>query len=41
VIAGEPTLRQPDGERALQPGDVVCFPWGPEGATRSTAPDGY
>ena len=40
VVAGEPTLRQPDGERALRPGDVVCFPWGPEGAHTVTALDG-
>jgi uncharacterized cupin superfamily protein len=38
VIAGELTLRQPDGERALRPGDVVSFPWGPEGAHTVTGP---
>ncbi len=32
VVAGEPTLRGPDGERRLRPGDVVCFPPGPAGA---------
>jgi uncharacterized cupin superfamily protein len=32
VIAGEPTLREPEGERRLRPGDVVCFPPGPDGA---------
>jgi len=32
VVAGEPTLRSPEGERTLQPGDTVCFPAGPEGA---------
>jgi len=32
VIAGTPTVRLPDGERVLTPGDVVCFPSGPEGA---------
>lgn len=32
VIAGRPTLRDPDGEHELRPGDVVCFPEGPEGA---------
>lgn len=31
-IAGRPTLRTPDGERELQPGDTVCFKEGPEGA---------
>jgi uncharacterized cupin superfamily protein len=32
VVAGRPTLRTPDGERVLEPGDVVCFPAGPAGA---------
>lgn len=32
AIAGRPTLRTPDGERALEPGEVVCFPAGPDGA---------
>ena len=32
VLAGRPTLRFPEGERALEPGDAVCFPVGPEGA---------
>jgi uncharacterized cupin superfamily protein len=32
VLAGAPTLREPDGEQRLRPGDVVCFPPGPEGA---------
>ena len=32
VVAGRPTLRGPDGEHELRPGDVVCFPEGPEGA---------
>jgi uncharacterized cupin superfamily protein len=32
VISGEPTVRTPAGERPLRPGDVVCFPAGPEGA---------
>jgi uncharacterized cupin superfamily protein len=31
-VAGAPTLRTPAGERRLEPGDVVCFPEGPEGA---------
>ena len=31
-LAGEPTLRTPDGERQLEPGEVVCFPAGPAGA---------
>jgi uncharacterized cupin superfamily protein len=32
VLAGTPTLRTPEGERALEPGDAVCFPVGPDGA---------
>ena len=32
VVAGGPTLRSPEGERRLEPGDVVCFPAGPDGA---------
>jgi uncharacterized cupin superfamily protein len=32
VLAGAPTLRTPEGERTLEPGDTVCFPAGPDGA---------
>jgi uncharacterized cupin superfamily protein len=32
VLAGEPTLRTPDGERQVKPGDTVCFPSGLAGA---------
>jgi uncharacterized cupin superfamily protein len=32
VVGGRPTLRVPDGEHELRPGDVVCFREGPEGA---------
>jgi Uncharacterized conserved protein, contains double-stranded beta-helix domain len=32
VIEGRVTIRTPDGERELGPGDVVCFLAGPEGA---------
>ena len=32
VVAGAPTLRDPAGERVLAPGDLVCFPNGPDGA---------
>jgi len=32
VLEGTPTLRRPDGEETLEPGDVVCFPEGPDGA---------
>jgi uncharacterized cupin superfamily protein len=32
VLAGRLTIRHPDGEEELDPGDVACFPVGPEGA---------
>jgi uncharacterized cupin superfamily protein len=32
VLEGHPTIRHPGGEDALEPGDTVCFPEGPEGA---------
>ena len=32
VVDGKPTLRSPDGEQALGPGDVAVFPEGPTGA---------
>ena len=32
VVAGHPTLRGPEGEQVLEPGDVAVFPEGPEGA---------
>ncbi len=32
VVAGRPMLRTQEGEQELSPGDVVCFPEGPEGA---------
>jgi uncharacterized cupin superfamily protein len=32
VLEGTPTVRTPDGEHELRPGDLVCFPTGPEGA---------
>jgi uncharacterized cupin superfamily protein len=42
VIAGEPSLRTPDGERRLTEGEVVSFPVGEAGAhqvvNRSEAP---
>jgi uncharacterized cupin superfamily protein len=31
AVSGRPTLRGPDGERDLAPGDVVVFPEGPAG----------
>jgi uncharacterized cupin superfamily protein len=36
VLEGTPTLRQPSGESVLEPGEVVCFPPGPEGAHKVT-----
>ena len=35
VLEGTPTLRDPDGEHVLAPGDVVCFPRAPRAPTRS------
>ena len=32
VVAGRPTLRDPDGSHELAPNDVVFFPRGPAGA---------
>ena len=32
VVSGTPTLRTPDGERVLAPGDIVGFPEGEAGA---------
>lgn len=32
VLDGQPTLRTPEGERQLEPGEVVHFPTGPDGA---------
>jgi uncharacterized cupin superfamily protein len=36
VLEGRPTLRHPAGEDELEPGDVVCFPVGPDGAHKVT-----
>jgi uncharacterized cupin superfamily protein len=36
VVAGRPTLRTPDGERVLKPGDVAVFSEGPNGAHKLT-----
>jgi uncharacterized cupin superfamily protein len=36
VIEGRPTLRDPDGEHALEAGDLVFFPIGPDGAHKVT-----
>jgi uncharacterized cupin superfamily protein len=32
VVDGEPTLRDPDGQHPLKPGDLICFVSGPDGA---------
>jgi uncharacterized cupin superfamily protein len=32
VLEGRPLVRTPAGEEALAPGDLICFPRGPEGA---------
>lgn len=32
AVSGTPTLRTPDGEQELAPGDVAVFPEGPAGA---------
>jgi uncharacterized cupin superfamily protein len=34
VVSGTPTVRTADGEQTLEPGDVVCFRVGPQGAHR-------
>jgi len=39
-LAGAPVLRTHEGERTLRPGDAVCFPAGPDGAHKVTAPGG-
>ena len=36
VLSGRPTLRDPDGEYRLEPGDLVVFPEGEEGAHKVT-----
>jgi uncharacterized cupin superfamily protein len=42
VLEGTATLRHPGGEDECEPGDVVCFPTGPEGAhqIKNTGSDG-
>jgi uncharacterized cupin superfamily protein len=42
VLEGTATLRHPGGEDQCEPGDVVCFPTGPEGAhqIKNTGSDG-
>lgn len=36
VLDGRLTVRHPEGEDELEPGDVVCFPAGPAGAHKLT-----
>ena len=36
VLEGSPRLRDPEGERELEPWDVVCFRVGPAGAHKVT-----
>ena len=36
VLTGTPTLRDPEGDHALSPGDLVCFVEGPVGAHQVT-----
>jgi uncharacterized cupin superfamily protein len=38
VLSGSPTVRTPEETSTLEPGDVVCFPPGPEGAHKVTGP---
>jgi uncharacterized cupin superfamily protein len=38
VLRGEPTLRTPEGEHALEEGDVVAFPRGKAGAHQISNP---
>src|SRR3954451_5769490 len=38
VLTGSPTVRTPEGTTRREPGDVVCFPPGPEGAHKATGP---
>ena len=36
VLEGRVVVRHPEGETELEPGDIVCFPDGPEGAHKAT-----
>ena len=40
VVSWRPTLRTPDEERDLEPGDCILFPSGPEGAHKITNQSG-
>ncbi len=39
VLSGRPLVRTPDGARRLEPGAVVAFPRGPDGAHRVANPE--
>ena len=41
VIAGEPVLRDHEGERPLRPGDLVAFVTGPAGAHTFSGPGSF
>lgn len=36
VLSGRLTVRTPDGEEEVEPGEAVCFPDGPDGAHKLT-----
>ena len=38
VVSGAPTLRDPDGQRVLEPGELVAFAAGPAGAHTAHGP---
>ena len=40
MLEGRPELRTPEGEEELEPGDLVCFPAGPDGAHKVDEPPG-
>ena len=40
VLSGRPELRTPEGDRRLEPGAVVAFVRGPDGAHRVSNPEG-
>jgi uncharacterized cupin superfamily protein len=39
VLGGRPTIRHPEGEVVVDPGDAICFPVGPDGAHKVTNND--
>ena len=40
VLSGRPLVRTPEGTRRVEPGAVLSFPRGPDGAHRIANPDG-